>query len=192
MGALDAVARVAHATLLPGTSERSAGWQKRENWLPRIRKHCPDLANLIAKGTKGGAVLSILGLLRNTVHSAGLTSVALVTAASSHERTMIDLSSGLEQDEVAALLGAMDALRGRDAWGVESVGGRPLADPGALLEQLLVHALGLLDALMAATPVESLAGVALSAADLGPRDYGEGAFAARKRDSVRWQLGLGI
>ena len=189
MGALDAVARVAHATLGLSGSAHSAGWQ-RKDWRKRVAKESPELATLVAPGSRGGAVVEILTAMRNTVHSAGLSSVGASTTRTERQRTLIDLTSGLSGDDLHDVLAAMDVLDGRDAWCIEAlVPGRFYVDPGHLLEQVVVPTLGLLDGLMARTPVERLPGVALSEADCRPPE-GRGAFDERHRESVLWQLGL--
>ena len=189
MGALDAVARVAHATLGLSGSAHAAGWQRRD-WRKRVAREAPELAALVAPGSHGGAVVEILTALRNTVHSAGLSSVGASTTRAERQRTLIDLTSGLSGDDLRDVFAAMDVLDGHGAWGIETlVPGRVFVDPGHLLEQVVVPTLRLLDGLMAETPVERLPGVALSGADCRPPE-GRGAFDERHRESVLWQLGL--
>ena len=63
----------------------------------------------------------------------------------------------------------MDRLGGRDAWGMTSVlSGRYHADPSALLERLFPAAVAVIDRTMAATPVERLSGVHLTAEHCEP------------------------
>src|SRR5260370_24570603 len=70
MGALDAAARVAHRVLglAPGHVRR-AGWQS-SSWLKDLAAKAPSLAEVVAAGTPGPDTLTILALLRNTVHEA--------------------------------------------------------------------------------------------------------------------------
>ena len=169
MSALDAVARVAHATLGLSGSAHAARWQ-RKDWRKRLAREAPELAALVAPGSYGGVVVEILTALRNTVHSAGLSSVGASTTRTERQRTLIDLTSGLSGDDLRDVLAAMDVLDGHGAWGIEAlVPGRVFVDPGHLLEQVVVPTLRLLDGLMAQTPVESLPGVALSEAGCRPR-----------------------
>lgn len=190
MGALDAVARVVHVLLgLPGKS-RDAGWQRRD-WRKKVDAASPELANLLAPNSRGGAVLAILTALRNTVHSAGLSSVGVSTTQRERQRTLIDLSSGLSDEGLREVLSAMNILGGQAAWGIEALlPERYFADPGHLLEQLLVPTLKLTNDLMASTPVESLPGVALTEAHCRPPDGAPHPFDKRHRESVLWQLGL--
>lgn len=191
MGALDAVARVAHETLgLPEKQRRNAGWQRRD-WLKLVTAAAPELATLVTPGSPGAAALTVLTTLRNTVHSAGLTAVGIGTATAQREGTLINLASGIDEAETEQLLTAMDALGGRQKWGLErSLPGLQLVDPGILLEQLFLRVIQLLDELMAATPVESLAGVALTAAQAAPPPDPRGTFSEHNRQSIHWQLGL--
>jgi len=87
-------------------------------------------------------------------------------------------------------VGVADILGGRHVWGVEALlPDRFFVDPGHLLEQVMVPTLRLLDGLMARTPVQRLPGVALSEADCRLPE-GRGAFDAKHRESVLWQLAL--
>jgi hypothetical protein len=190
MGALDAVARVAHETVLPDRNPRSAGWQ-RGDWLKQLERGTPQLAAVVAPGSPGGATLTVLTTLRNTVHSAGLTAVGIATATAEREGTAINLASGVDTAELGKLLAAVDALGGRQSWGLErSLPGLQLVDPGVLLEQLFPRVLRLLDELMRETPVEGLAGVSLTPKQTAPPSDPHGTFSERNRQSIRWQLGL--
>jgi hypothetical protein len=61
-----------------------------------------------------------------------------------------------------------------------------------LLERLLPDVLRLLNDLMAATPVEKLAGVSLKSSDLGPPTGADETFSEMRRQSIRWQLGVNL
>ncbi|NEK87948.1 hypothetical protein GCU60_19600 [Blastococcus saxobsidens] len=190
VGALDAVARVAHQVLGIAGSARDVGW-RRERWLKKTATAAPDLAGLVEAGTPGAAVLTVLGTLRNTVHSAGLAHVGIATARMERQRTLINLSSGVEGDELVALLDAMDLLGGRADWGVEElVPGLHFVDSGRLLDRLVAEAVKLMNELMAATPLEQLSGVTLTREQCRPPAAPRGTFSERNRESIRWQLGL--
>jgi hypothetical protein len=190
VGALDAAARVAHQVLEITGSARDVGW-RRERWLKKATKAAPTLTALVAAGTTGDAVLAILSSLRNTVHSAGLVPVGIATARMERQRTLINLSSGIEGDELEALLNAMDTLGGRAGWGVEElISGLHFVDPGTLLDRLVDATVKLVNELMAATPVERLAGVTLTPEQCEPPADPRGTFSERNRQSIRWQLGL--
>jgi hypothetical protein len=91
----------------------------------------------------------------------------------------------------ARILAAVDRRGGRAAWGLrELLPDRMHADPSVLLERLLPAVLELLNELMAATPVETLAHVSLKPEDLLPPAGLDQSFGERERHSIRWQLGL--
>lgn len=190
MGALDVTARVAHLALGLTGRIRDAGWQ-RTGWLRRVEAADAALAALLAEGTPGDAVLKVLTALRNTVHSAGLSSVGMTTRLRERERTLINLSSGVDAADMESVLAAIDVLGGRDAWAIETLlPDRYFADPGILLERIFVPTLALLNELMAKSPMENLAGVALTSEMRQPPQDRDRIFDERKRQSIRLQLGL--
>lgn len=184
MAAADVLARVAHRVLGISGSERNAGWQ-RKDWSKKLEKAFPELAALVAEGTPGDQVLTLLSRLRNSIHGAALNALAVGSLSGRREKTLV----GLPQDDADDLVAAIDALGGRDRFGIYDVlPGRVHADPGLLLDAVFVEAAGLLDGLMAATPVERLHGVALTAQDTIPPS--DEPFDEWTRRSIRLQLGL--
>jgi hypothetical protein len=185
MGALDAAAAVAHHVLNLSGSAELAGWQHR-GWLKQVAQREPALAELHQPETDHERALTILRLLRNSVHGESLA--PLTVRRRRGERTLV----GLPLAKQVRLMSNIAALGGADSWGVEEViPGRFHADTGALIEQLLPRVLSALNATMEATPVERLAHVALRPENLKPpegKDYQ--ALGERERLSVRWQLGL--
>jgi hypothetical protein len=187
MGALDAIARVAHHVLgLPPGDLYKAGWQKAQNWLQDVAAKAPALAAIVAIGTAGFDTVEILRLLRNTVHGSGLRALA-VGGSGCPEETFV----GLPRADSTKILAAADRQGGRAAWGLREI--RPNefhADPGVLLERLVPAVIDLLNDLMARTPVETLPGVTLKPEDAAPPADNYQPFAERTRQSIRWQLGL--
>jgi hypothetical protein len=188
MGALDATARVAHHVLgFPAEQARNAGWQ-REKWLKKVEEKAPELARVVAPGTDGSHALTIVRLLRNTVHDTGLRALGVIQHSVQRETTLAGVC--LSATDRADIIAATDHLGGRDAWSIQELLPEMLHfDPGVLLDRLLPAVMELLNKLMAKTPVESLAGVSLKSSDLiAPlRDPD---FDENQRHSVRWQLGL--
>lgn len=184
MGALDAAARVAHRVLgLPAGLFTQAGWQ-RSGWLGHVAAADSSLAAVVAEGTAGADILTILSKLRNTVHEAGLPALA-IGLPGRREGTL----AGLPRADTDRILAAARRQGGLESWGLrELLPGRLHAEPGVLLERLLPLVTGLLNDLMTATPVERLSGVSLRPQDLVP-PRGDG-FGERERLSIRWQLGL--
>jgi hypothetical protein len=185
MGAVDATARVAHVVLGLPEHAYQAAWQ-RDGWLGKVRAKAPILSDVVAAGTAGRDTLTILSLLRNTVHGAGLQALA-VGAAGRRDETLV----GLPRVDSDRILAAVDGRGGQVSWGLrELVPGRIHADPGLLLERLLPAVVELLNDLMIATPVEDLTHVAVNPEDLLPPCGPDQPFGENERLSIRWQLGL--
>ena len=194
MGAVDVSARVAHQTLgLPPSKEYRAAWQdtKPKGWLCQVRAKSPDLAAVLNVGTQDQHALTILRLLRNSVHGAALQGVAVLRGS-----RRIESLVGLPVDDEATLLSAMDVLGGQANWGVRpSARGRSFVDPGILADRLFVATVGLLNNLMAKTPVEILPHVRISPTDAQPptepdADIRMDPFSPWVRESIRLQLGF--
>jgi len=189
MAAFDVLARVAHRVLGISGDEYQAAWQqlRRGGWWERAHAVEPALADVVRPGTSGAQVLTIVRLLRNSVHGAALQGIAYVQNGGPQE-TLV----GLPPSDQADLLAAMDAVGGRGAWGVRAVVlGRTHVDPAVLVERLFEAVPPLLNELMDRTPVERLAHVALLPAHHGPPTGERGnPFEPWTRQSVRWQLGL--
>lgn len=193
MAAVDVTARVAHRTLgMPLGDEFRAAWQNRRpgGWFESIQQTEPALADATGNGTGGLDTLTILRLLRNSVHGAALQGIAFSPHRGSYESLV-----ALPRNDQADVLAAMERLGGRAAWGVRSiVPGRTYVDPGLLVDRLLVNVVELLNTLMAATPVERLPHVALSPTDMSPPDLTGlnqiDPFAPWIRQSIRLQLAL--
>ena len=184
MGAVDATARVAHRVLgLPPGGSYQAKWQN-PSWLNSVATVAPALAANVAASIPGHDALTILRLLRNSVHETGLTAMG-IGLPGLREGTLI----GLPSADRERILAAADRLGGRTEWGLrELIPGRLHAEPDLLLERLLPAVIELLNELMATTPVENLSGVSLTPEKHSPpRDS---PFGERERSSVRWQLGF--
>jgi hypothetical protein len=185
MAAMDVTARVAHRALGFTGNEYEAGWQ-RNGWVGRVRREVPELAGLVADETEGGRTLLVLRRLRNSIHGAALDHLAVSRPPGRREETLV----GLPHADTDDLLEAIDALGGRDAWGVrELIPHRAHADPGVLLDRVVVRALELIDDLMRLTPIERLLDANIPPESLGPPDD-QGIFDQWTRQSIRWQLGL--
>lgn len=184
MGAVDAVARVAHLTLGLSSGIFQAAWQKQQ-WLTSVTQACPPLAQVVAPDSPGYHTLTILRLLRNSVHGEALQALAVQTSS------QISTALGLPKSDMTTLLAAMDALGGQAAWSAQQlIPGSVHVDPGVLLEQLFPRVLELLNELMKNTPVEQLSHLTASTTLSSIPDDPHGPFAERNRLSIRWQLGL--
>jgi hypothetical protein len=186
MGGLDVSARIAHLTLqLPANRTFSAGWQN-PTWLEAAIAAEPALAEVFAPEGWNTTVVRVLVRLRNAVHAAAPAPLGVSTHGVGRQATMVSFP----HTDGEQLAGWMDRLGGRDAWGMTSVlSGRYHADPSALLEQLFPAAVAVIDRTMAATPVERLSGVHLTAEHCEPSKREE--FAQWQRASIVRQLALG-
>jgi len=188
MGAVDASARVAHYILgLPAGQEYGAAWQKR-SWHQQITTAAPVLASITDAGTTGEHTLTILRLLRNSVHGAALQGVSVL------EDRRQEMLVGLPANDEAGLLAAMDAMGGRDSWGFRQLlPGRSHVEPAILVDRLFEAVIELLNALMKKTPVERLAHVVVTADSSKPPAPEQGkmdTFSEWNRLAIRCQLGF--
>jgi hypothetical protein len=186
MSAVDVAARVAHTVLGLQSDIYYAGWQKRQ-WLGELRGKATALAAIVDVNTRGADVLTILRLLRNSVHGAALSSMSVRKSG-----RPIETRIKLPQADTSEIVTAMDALGGRTAWGVieiTSVGS--YVDPGTFVEKLFPYVITLFNDLMIHTPVEQLPHVQLTPQNLLPPANGErGLFDEKTRQSICWQLGF--
>ena len=192
MGAVDVTARVAHkAAGLPDGDVRHAGWQN-QRWLRELGGQAPRVAELFVPESQLSDVITVLRLLRNSVHGVALQGLSLME----DNRPMRNLV-GLPQDDEAKLLEAIARLGGCKRWSVVTHP-RPLGsifEPATLVDVLFEHVIKLLNAVMSRTPVEDLEGVHLAAEHLGPPSArGPNStwnpFEEWTRLSIRWQLGF--
>jgi hypothetical protein len=188
MGAVDVSARVAHMVLELDPKDRyQASWKSGGKWLKLLRKTAPNLADL-SVAVSYGDPLTILRLLRNTVHGAALEPLA-VSEGSISRRT--DTLVGLPSHDAEELLRCADRQGGRSAWGMrEVIPGRIHADIDVLVERLLPDVLAFLNEAMRLTPVEKLEHANLGEADSVAAGSGENAFSEINQQLVLAQLGL--
>jgi hypothetical protein len=185
MGAVDAMAAAVHA-LLGINYGGYPGWQHKR-WLAQITNAAPSLGGLFREGTDHQLVLTLLRLLRNSVHGEALAPLA-VNRGRRRDRTLV----GMPRAHLAELATIFAALGGAAQWGVEEViRGHVHADAGVLSEQLLPRIVHMLNAVMDEAPVETLPHVSLKPEDLRPPEGARSqAFGDRERLSIRLQLGL--
>ena len=183
MAAVDVAARVAHRALALDSNEYQAGWRNKR-WLGEVKGGAPDLAALVAPGAPGANTVEILRLLRNSIHGAALQPLA-IGSLRERDATLV----GLPSDDAQRLVAAMDAVGGRDAFGLRiALPDRAHADPGKLADAIFTRTVDLLNQLMEKTPVENFAGAAIPNDDLAPPN--DDVFGSQPRESIRLQLGL--
>ena len=190
MGAVDSSARVAHIALgLPANTRMTpAGSISAGSGRSLVSN--PALAALFNAGTPLYHTLTILRLLRNTVHGQMMRTTAI-------QQTGRHAGDGhqLPSEHKTTILSSIEALGGKDTWGLRTANnGSSLADPALFVERLFPQVLTLVNEAMEQTPVERLSHVALTPADSQPPRGGQGGHASwyseRNRHSIRWQLGF--
>lgn len=125
MGAVDSSAHVAHIVLGLPAKPYNIGWQ-RQDWLGHVAAQEPALAGLFDVGTPLYHTLTILRLLRNTVHGQMMRTTAIQQADHLRE-TAIRLPSQHE----TTILSSIQALGRQDAWesGPQPMGRPSLTQP---------------------------------------------------------------
>ncbi|MGY1692304.1 hypothetical protein [Geodermatophilus sp. SYSU D01105] len=189
MAAVDVSARVAHMVLgLSAGDLYQASWKRGGRWERELRRHHRQLSDL-TKSAAYGDVLAILRLLRNTVHGAALTPLAVSDGSF---RGPTDTLVALPSADATTLLECADRQGGRAAWGMkELIPGQLHADIDVLIERLLPAVIGFLNEAMRLTPVERLLHANLTAADAAPAVSNDlDAFSELNRRLILWQLGL--
>lgn len=185
MGAFDVLARVAHRVCGLTGRDRRAGWQS-PTWLQELDAAAPELAAAMHPDRQGAKVLTVVRLLRNTIHGEALQGLH-VQEAGKPARSLV----GLNAEDEAGILNAMDGLGGRARWGVEELlPGRFHVDPGVLAEEIFLEVIPLLNELMDLTPIESLPHANLTDADLLPPAESGSPFSEACRFSIRKQYGF--
>jgi hypothetical protein len=184
VGAFDAAARAAHASLgFPADKRHRAAWQSRD-WRRQARTVDATLADLFEPGTAHSDVLKICRLLRNTVHGEALQGTA-VHSAGAGQQTLV----ALPEDDAQDLAVLFDRRGGCNAWGLRSLGGQSMhVDAGVLVERLLPQALQMLDDALRLTPVHRLVGVDRATLLISPPDDLSFGLGTRARASLLFGL----
>jgi hypothetical protein len=188
-GAFDAAARVAHIAYgLPAKDLRRASWRS-DPWRTTLAQSAPDLADRMAPESHGGDALELVATLRNCLHGEPL-SLVTIAGARSESRTLITIPAA-EANAVTAVLSRHPPA---ESFGIETSGDELVVRPEVLCEALVPWAIASLDALMAATDVARLPGVAAEALQTGPPDHKESPWPGHfePRTSQRLRLLAGI
>lgn len=188
MGAVDVSARVANYILNVTTTQSEVGWQK-GRWYKQICKVDTNMKSLFPNNSDNKNTLTILRLLRNSVHGEALQGIK-----TSLERNETNMLIGIPSDDVKEIIEAMDALGGKESWGFKpTIPGRNLIEPGVLLDKLFELAVNMLNEIMKVTPVEKLPNLDLNNITYEPfvKDKkGFDDFSEESRKNIRWQLGF--
>jgi len=149
VGAFDAAAIAAHLGAgLPFAKRRRAGWQDK-NWRKDLGVW--QLSEMFKTNEPADDLFAVCRLLRNTVHGAGLSSIVASSLRSTD--TLVRLPQGESREVVERL----NRLAPANTWGIEDRFGGPIyIDPSRLVEGLIPHIFGTLEAILASTPLERL------------------------------------
>jgi hypothetical protein len=163
--AVDVTARVAHVVLgVHDVKESLAGWKVDGAWIKNVRQLEPQLARLTGPGRFRDS-LTILRLLRNTIHGAALGALPAHSGAVGEP---VDTLVELPKSESGVLRQCAQRQGGETSWGFsEIVPGKLHADIATLVERLFREVMGFLNEVMRLTPVERMPHSALTAADYG-------------------------
>ncbi|MDQ4032498.1 MAG: hypothetical protein M3332_09600 [Actinomycetota bacterium] len=161
LGALDASARIAHAILRTAVGADEAGpastvaWHKGK-WLKALRKRYPDLAFLVARDTPGWHVLTLLRLLRNSIHAESIMNKSNSAIIAWGFYPLLTLTADPEDE----LRQALQVLSNETGWTLGQKSPGDTVDPGGFLENLFPLVVRLLDNLMRHTPIEEVPDIA--------------------------------
>ena len=164
---------------------RNAAWQF-DGWINKVADLDSPLAQKVREGNEGQHLLALVRALRNTVHGEALSANGVIPVVGDHA---LDMLVALPESSLEQVLEAVDALGGREAWGVV----QPFPDygphlhPGAFVEELFPRFLNLISEIMKATPVEQLLHE-----NVRPERLPEAYPRALQDQRVLWQLGLNV
>lgn len=184
VGAFDAAARAAHLVYaLPKDERRRASWQNKQ-WLKKLCN--ANLMALFKRGSDGYRLFEVCRILRNTVHSEGLSPIALQEPQVAHLQTLVRLP----QEEADDLVRLFDQLGGHDAWGLRrlGIGIGDYIDAATFIERLIPMAMAVLDKAFENMPTSTLTGIGHFRTGPGPADNAHDSPGTRAR--VMLLLGL--
>jgi hypothetical protein len=184
-GAFDAVARVAHRAYQLGSPEYLAGW-RRPRWREELLAAESAFEPQLDAGTATADTTQILGVLRNTIHGAGLQGLGYQSGS----RSSFEHLARLPAQHAQELLAAMDRRGGRESFGIRAVDTNVFAlRPDSFIERFVPLCTDALNELMEATDVTRLPGVSDASLMHGPPESDE-LFSHGVIDSVRLLAGL--
>jgi hypothetical protein len=181
-GALDALALVAHRTHGINMDEHLVGWG-RAQWTRELRHVDQPLAQMMDQGQPHRDARDLVAVMRNTIHSEALRSVTWHVAGTRDERITVPAAVTDHLEKIVSRLGSSAEFglsRESD--------GRAYVEPGMYVEAMFPVVMGAVNAVMDATPVESLPGVQAGALMREPPD--DAFFSAARRSRVRLFSGL--
>lgn len=183
-GAFDGLAKVAHVVHGLTGSERQASWGK-ESWMKKLRAENPDLGRMMARGEPHRDARELVAILRNTIHQESLQTTTWLSGARRSERIVLPPGVETELEEVLARVG------GSEQYGVRrDSDGRLHIEPGVYIERIQLPVFASINAVMDATPVETLSGVDAAGLLAGPPGDEDVMFGSANRRRIRLLSGI--
>lgn len=193
-GAFDAMALVAHRTHGITVDEHLVGWG-RAKWTPDLRRANPTLAQLMDRRQPHRDARDLVAVMRNTIHSDALRSVTWQSPGMRDERVVVPTAVAERLVEITNRLGSpaefgLSPERGFTYVepGVSREQEVTYVEPGVYVEAIFPLVAEAMNAIMDATPVETLPGVD-AASLLSPPPNGE-SYRAETRSRIRLLAGL--
>lgn len=183
-GAFDGLAKVAHVVHGLTGSERLIGWGNK-SWMKKLRAENPSLAQMMAACQPHRDARELVAILRNTIHQESLQTTTWQSGATRSERIVLPPGIETELEAVLARVGTADQYGVRRA-----EDGRLYIEPGHYIERILPIVFASINAVMDATPVETLPGVDAAGLPAGPPHDEDGMFGAANRRRIRLLSGI--
>jgi hypothetical protein len=194
-GAFDALALVAHRTHGITLDDHLVGWG-RAQWTRELRRANPPLAQLMDEGQAHRDARDLVAVLRNTIHSDALRSITWQSPGLRDERVVVPAAVAGRLVEITTRLGSPTefGLSPESGFRYVEPGVAPrereitYVEPGVYIEAILPLVAEAMNAIMDATPVETLPGV--NAANLLSVSASEGDHRAQTRSRIRLLAGI--
>jgi hypothetical protein len=184
-GCFDGIARVVDSALGQGTEPYEIGFRRRR-WLASTSSNCHAIGSIVEGDSSGRALIDLVGLMRNSVHSVALQTIRVRDEAGD-DRNL----AALPREQAAQVAAATERLGGLTQWGLTRLQNNQfILDPAVFVESVLHHALPIMAALVAATPVERLPGVAGASMDALPIDTSSPYASDDIQQRIGWLVGI--
>jgi hypothetical protein len=184
-GAFDGLAQVAHAVHGLGGPDRAVGWGSR-SWMKQLASANQSLEQMMTWGQPHRDARELVAILRNTIHEEALRTIMWQSGGTRRERVVVP--PGIEAD----LLEVLGRVGTPEEYGVaRQIDNRLYIEPGIYIEKILPPVLASINAVMDATPVETLVGVDVSKLLTKPPENGaDNTFSAANRERIRLLSGI--
>jgi hypothetical protein len=182
-GAFDGLANVAHVVHGFTGSERLISWGSK-SWMKKLSAVNPGLAQIMARGQPHRDARELVAIVRNTIHHESLRAIMWQSGGIRRERIVVPLSIEAELEAVLARVGTAEH------YGVRREADQLYIEPGVYIERILPPVFASINAVMDASPMETLPGVDPKKLLTGPPDDGDSMFSAANRQRIRLLSGV--